>query len=74
MISDLEIAKQIKSTLLNVSDSLNESLELVRARCSQQEYEAYKEAVGKVMTRLLFDVVEPLYERNPSLKPPGWDS
>jgi hypothetical protein len=30
-------------------------------------------AVGKVACRIVFDVLEPLYDQHPELKPPKWD-
>lgn len=45
----------------------------VKAACPAEEYAAYKKATGKIVSRIVFDLLEPLYERNPGLKPPQWD-
>lgn len=73
MISDGTIAKQISDLMLDVYRRLEESVGTVKKSCPPEEHAAYKRAVGKVVARIVFDVVEPLYEKNPALKPADWD-
>jgi hypothetical protein len=73
MISDAAIAKQVSELMLEIYCQLGESVQIVERSCSPEEYAAYNKAVGKVVARIVFDVVEPLYEKHPNLKPPGWD-
>jgi hypothetical protein len=73
MISDRKTAKQIKELMLEVDHQLEASLEMVQQRCPAEEFKTYKKAVGRVVCKILSEVIEPLYEKNPELKPPGWD-
>jgi len=73
MITNAETAKQVRDVMLEVNHKLEESLKAVEVSCSSEEFAQYKKAIGKVVARLLFDVLEPLYEKNPTLKPPNWD-
>jgi hypothetical protein len=73
MVSDSNTAKKISDLISEIERQLAGSLETVQQRCPQEEYRAYKKAVGRVVGALLFEILEPLYEKNPALKPPGWD-
>ena len=73
MITNAETARQVRDAMLEVNRKLEESLKAVEESCSSEEYARYKKAVGKVVARLVFDILEPLYEKNPMLKPPNWD-
>ena len=50
--------------------ALTESLELVRANCSDEEYKAYRSGIAQVDGRLFFLLMEPIYCQHPSLIPP----
>lgn len=69
MIANEFIAKEINQLSLDYGAALNNSLEKVRAECSQQEFEKYRDAVGKVMGYMFFEIMSPLYEVHPKLKP-----
>ena len=73
MISNTEIAKQVSQLMHDVFRRLDESVEMVKNSCSQDEAASYRKAVGKVIYPILFDVLEPLYKQNPDLRPPNWD-
>lgn len=73
MISNAVIAKQVSDLAHEFELKLQESLERVKEACPPEEYAAYKNATGKVVSRIVFDLLEPLYDRNPTLKPPQWD-
>jgi hypothetical protein len=73
MITNPEIAKLVDDRIREIKAKLDETLNEVKTKCAASEYEAYKAAVGKVIALLLFDILEPLYEQNPQLKPPRWD-
>ncbi len=73
MISDASIAKRVSELMYDFQLKLQESLEIVKLACPPEEHAAYKTAIGKVVSRIVFDVLEPLYDRNPTLKPPQWD-
>lgn len=73
MISNRNIAKQVSELMLDVFRRLDESIAAVKDTCSPEEAAAYQKAVGRVVGPIVMDVLEPLYERNPTLKPPNWD-
>jgi hypothetical protein len=73
VISDGNTARQISDLMQDVFCRLDESVTAVRQSCSPEEAAAYCEAVGKVVCPIVMDVMEPLYERHPELKPANWD-
>jgi hypothetical protein len=73
MITNSGTAKQISDLMVEIEQKLAKSMEVVKESCSSEEYAAYHKAVGKIVSGILFEVVEPLYEKNPELKPLGWD-
>jgi hypothetical protein len=73
MITNPEVAKQISETMKQMWEELCGCCELVRDSCSPEEYAAFIKATRNVGCGIVMDVMEPLYEANPSLKPSGWD-
>ena len=73
MIANQEIAAQVKQLVLEANSRMEEAMKLVEVKCPTDEFVNFKRAVGKVVSTLLFEIMEPLYEQNPALKPPGWD-
>jgi hypothetical protein len=41
----------------------------ISERCSVTESKAYRRAVGKILGEMLFEVMNPLCEKHPDLKP-----
>ena len=73
MIGDASTAKRVSELMYDFQLKIQESLEAVKRACPPEEYATYKEAIGKVASRIVFDVLEPLYDQHPNLKPPEWD-
>ncbi len=73
MISDSSTAKQISELMLDVFRRVDESVASVKGTCPPEEAAAYQKAVGKVAGPIVMDVLEPLYEKHPGLKPSNWD-
>jgi hypothetical protein len=73
MIQQESVASEISQLMLEYGAKLNESVALVRDRCSQAEFEEYRNAVGKIMGDMLLDVMNPIYAIHPNLKPEGLD-
>ena len=73
MIEDTKVAEQVKALVLEAYNRLEDSMKLVENSCSSEEFSKYKAALGKVTVSILFNVLEPLYDKQPALKPPGWD-
>jgi hypothetical protein len=72
MISNAGIAAQISEVMQDVFHRIAESVDLVQKTCGEEEAVAYKKATAAIAIAIM-DVCEPLYEKNPSLKPKGWD-
>ena len=72
-ISDPVVAEEISSIMLGFTKKLEESTELVRRSCSAEESKVYKKAAATIYIEMFVNVLEPLYKKHPSLKPPNWD-
>ncbi len=73
MISNPNTARQISELMLDLFRKVDESIVMVKETCQREEAAAYQKAVGRVAGPIVMDVLEPLYEKNPALKPPKWD-
>jgi hypothetical protein len=69
MIQDAKTAKRALELMEQADKLLIESLELVRSRCSSEEYSRYRGGMSQVVGRLFFEVMEPIYRQHPSLPP-----
>ena len=70
MIRDIETARQAVDLAQQADKLLTNSLELVRSKCSGEEYEAYSRAMAQVHGHLFFLVMEPIFCVHSSLAPP----
>ena len=66
-----DIAAQISALMLEYGAKLDESVRLVMEACPENQFLAYRAAVGKVMGEMLTEIMNPLYEEHPDLKPEG---
>lgn len=73
MIEDQDVAKQIAEIMQDCTARLDASVAVVRDKCGPEELKTYRRAVGKAMGEILLEILNPLYAKHPSLKPPGWD-
>jgi hypothetical protein len=69
MIEQRDVAKEVSELMLNIGARLDASLVRIKERCSAAEFEAYRKAVGKIMGEMLLEVMNPLYQKHPDLKP-----
>jgi hypothetical protein len=72
MIDNEDIARQVSDLMVEFSHRLNASLVLVRDHGSPEEFHVYRDAIAKILTDMLFEVMNPLYSRHTNLKPPGF--
>jgi len=68
---DVDTAQSVSDLMLEISAKLDTSLQLVQRTCPEAEFEAYRNTVGSLMGTMLLEVMNPLYEEHPELKPPG---
>ena len=71
MISDEDVAKQISELMIDLSLRINESISLVHEKCVGKEFTAYRSAAARVLGYAYLDVMTPIYQLHPSLKPEG---
>jgi hypothetical protein len=64
-----DIAQQLSSQLNNVMEKLDNTIRFVKENCTEEEFGAYREGLGRVMGALVIDVMMPLYRTNPEAQP-----
>jgi hypothetical protein len=70
-LMDKKIAAQIREVLLECSGKVDESLGWVQKSCSQEEFQEYRRAAGKIMGAIYFEALEPIFREYPDLQPEG---
>jgi hypothetical protein len=73
MIANTDIAKRAVDMVLDGYSRIEQSMKLVEECSTPAELADYSRAVGKVTFTILHEILEPICERNPALKPKGWD-
>lgn len=69
MISDPMLARKIFGLMLEFSARLDASVADVQDHCTNAEFNAYRQAIGIVMSDMLFEIMNPLYATHPNIKP-----
>jgi hypothetical protein len=69
MLTNKTTAAEINKLMLEMGAKLDASVVLVEQTCSENEFKEYRRVVGKLMGEILLEVMNPLYEMNPELKP-----
>jgi len=69
VISDKKTAKSISDLMLDCGRRIDDSINAVNENCTPEEFQAYRRAAGKVMGSILIEVLNPLYEAHPDIKP-----
>ena len=73
MIKDKSVARQISDLMIEFSARIDRSILTVQEKCSPEEFKAYRLATAKVLGEILLEVLNPLYDEPPDLKPAGLD-
>jgi hypothetical protein len=68
MIRDRTVASQVNKLMLEYGAKLDASLLTVKDRCSTEEFDAYRNVVGRILGEML-EVMNPIYAQHPDLKP-----
>lgn len=63
-----ETAEYLNSLILEISSRLNDSVGVVKVKCSKDEVEAYSKPVSHMLA-LGFDVLDFIHQQYPDLKP-----
>lgn len=64
-----EEAEKLSILLLQVVAKLDQSAAYVQDKDSKEEWDKYREAVGRAMGEICLELEEPLWKRFPKLKP-----
>ena len=62
-------AKAISDLMVSLGAQLNESIRLVQATESDDEFRRYRDSASKLMATMLLEIMNPLYAEHPDLKP-----
>jgi hypothetical protein len=73
MFSHADTAKYVSDLMLDIPGRLDESVGIIKSSCTPEEEAAYRRSVGRILGRILLDVLNPLYAEHPSLKPQGFE-
>jgi hypothetical protein len=65
----LEAAKKIVDLMIKHGAEQNALLAEIQPICSDDEFHKYKRMIGQSMGSLLLDVINPIVELHPDLKP-----
>lgn len=63
------MTSEVVDLMIEFGRKLNDSVSMVQDRCSQEELEHYRRAVGKIMGSMLLDIMNPIFDVYPELKP-----
>lgn len=68
---DKEAARHIVDAMLQTGRILDVSLARMRETASEEEFVAYRDVVSKLLTKMLLEVMNPVFRAHPELTPPG---
>lgn len=63
------VAADVVQLMLEFGAKLDESVSDVMGVSNGDEYERYRSSVGKIMGLMLLDIMNPIFEEYPDLKP-----
>ena len=73
MLSDRAFSKDVVELLLDFSDKLEKTVVAVKRVAPDEEFLAYRNAVGIVLADVLTEFLNPIFRRHPDLKPKGFE-
>lgn len=73
MIENKEVAQNISDLMIDFGGRINQSLVLVQNKCSNDEFEKYRDAASMVKGEMLLKIMNPIYEAHPEIKPKELD-
>lgn len=66
-----DIAAQVNALMLEYSAKLDQTVSLLREHCSDEEFQAYRRGIGRVMGYMFTEIMTPIYDEHPDLRPPS---
>lgn len=73
MLNNPEAAECVSDELLEINVRLNESIQRIQGQCSPKEFSAYQKRVGVLINSIFEQILEPIYAKDPALRPPHWE-
>jgi hypothetical protein len=70
MIKDELLARQVSNLMLELGAKLDASVAEMQYQLPEDEFAKYRRAIGEVMGAMLLDIMTPIYQQHPQLKPP----
>lgn len=70
MFKNKDVAIQVNKLILAHQAELSQSMDLVRSSCTDDEADVYRRALGNVLGYMLTEIIMPIHENHPELKPP----
>jgi hypothetical protein len=70
---DKKEAEELSILLMQVSGKLDQSVRFVMDKDTQENFESYRSNAGKVMGELFLEMLQPLWDRYPELRPVEMD-
>ena len=70
MITNKDVAREIVRVMLEAGARIDATVALVQDQATPDELAQYRQAAGVVMSDLLFEIMNPIFEQHPDLKPP----
>ncbi len=64
-----QVASEVVDLMIELGDKLNHSVSLVQSSCTENEFTVYRRAVANIMGSILLDVMNPIIDEHPDLKP-----
>ena len=64
-----DVAAKISDLMQRYGNELNQSVGLVEENCSEAAWMEYRDAVAKLLTTALIDIMNPIYRQYPDLTP-----
>ena len=71
MISDKQAAAEFSKLALEAGGILNEMAWVAQESCTPDELHKVKLAIGRVLAKMLTEILNPLYRAHPELSPEG---
>jgi len=66
---DKPLAEKTSLLLLTVSAQLDRQLAMLKAQCSEEEFQRYLRGFGYVLGYMFTEIMTPIYAEHPDLKP-----
>ncbi len=66
---DIKTAEALSLLMMRINSNLNDSVAMVRDKCSAEDLKWYRQEVGNIMGAVCLDIEERLWKEHPSLRP-----